>query len=293
MRSAIAGSDPAAPAPRYALVMIQELADQDYHFDPADPRAPSMEQWNRMTLAERARVVAMLPSEVPLELVPPEGDPHWAAKVDARRTLEAFFHRIGRKIYLSSELAVFYPSEPTFAPDVLAVAEVDPHPRTKWVVADEGKGLDLVIEVHFAGHASKDYVANVERYARLGIREYFVFDCKRLRLHGHRLPDARARTYQPLVPQKAMFASEVLGLELAIDGSKLRFLYGGAAVPEAEEMIDRLESMLATVTAHREDAERLAQAEADRASMLELRLTEMERKLAEAQAEIERLKHRG
>lgn len=273
--------------------MIQRLADQDYHFDPADPRAPSLEQWDRMTPAERARVVAMLPSEVPLELVPPEGDSHWAAKVDTRRTLDAFFHRIGRKIYLSSELAVFYPSEPTFAPDVLAVADVEPHPRTKWVVADEGKGLDLVIEVHFAGLASKDYVANVERYARLGIREYFVFDCKRLRLHGHRLPDARARAYQPLLPQKGMLTSEVLGLELAIDDSKLRFFYGGAAVPEAEEMIDRLESMLATVTAHKEDAEHLAQAEADRASMLELRLTEMERKLAEAQAEIERFKRGG
>jgi hypothetical protein len=83
--------------------MSQRLADQDYRFDPADPRAPSMEQWNRMTPAERVRVVAMLPSEVPLELVPPEGDLHWAAKVDARRTLDAFFHRIGRKIYLSSD----------------------------------------------------------------------------------------------------------------------------------------------------------------------------------------------
>jgi hypothetical protein len=35
--------------------MIQRLADQDYHFDPADPRAPSLEQWDRMTPAERAR----------------------------------------------------------------------------------------------------------------------------------------------------------------------------------------------------------------------------------------------
>ena len=87
----------------------------------------------------------------------------------------------------------------------------------------------------------------------------------------------------------------MLGLDLAIDGSKLRFLYGGAALPEAEEMIDRLESMLATlatVTAHKEDAERVAQAEADRAAMRELRLTEMERKLAEAHAEIERLQTR-
>ena len=43
-----------------------------------------------------------------------------------------------------------YPGEPVFTPDVLAVlgvTEPEDDPRLAWVVADEGKGLDLVIEV--------------------------------------------------------------------------------------------------------------------------------------------------
>ncbi len=36
-----------------------------YVLDPADPRSPSEEAWAAMTAAERAKVVAMLPAEVP------------------------------------------------------------------------------------------------------------------------------------------------------------------------------------------------------------------------------------
>jgi hypothetical protein len=61
--------------------------------------------------------------------------------------LDGFFRRTGRKIYLSSELAIFYPGERRFAPDLLAVADVDPHERSSWVVAAEGKGLDFVLEI--------------------------------------------------------------------------------------------------------------------------------------------------
>jgi hypothetical protein len=59
--------------------MVQQLPG-GYVFDPADPRAPTDDQWAVMTPAERARVVAMLPAEVPWELMPPEGDAHREAK---------------------------------------------------------------------------------------------------------------------------------------------------------------------------------------------------------------------
>src|SRR5262245_36984624 len=41
-----------------------------------------------------------------------------------------------------------------------------------WVVAEEGKGLDFVLEVLHKGDRNKDLVENVERYAQLGIPEY-------------------------------------------------------------------------------------------------------------------------
>jgi Uma2 family endonuclease len=260
-----------------------------YRFDPDDPRAPSEEQWEQMSPEERARVVAWLPAEVPLELQPPEGDPHWNAKTRTRTTLDDFFRRIGRKIYVSSELAVFYPDEPRFSPDVLAVLDVESHERDKWVVAYEGKGLDLVIEVHYGGDRAKDYETNVERYARLGIREYFIFDRRHLSLRGYRLspPEegraGRRGTYRPILPQGGAYPSEVLGLDLTLDGSRLRFLFGMAPVPEAEELVTKLQSMVGGLLVQAEEAEKRAAAEAERAAA--------EEKRAAAEAERARALH--
>jgi Uma2 family endonuclease len=253
-----------------------------YVFDPEDPRAPAVDQWERMLPEEREQVIAMLPTEVPLDLVPNEGDPHRKAKRSALDALDGFFRASGRRIYLSSELAVYYPAERRFAPDLLAVADVEPHERSSWVVTKEGKGLDFVLEVHVSGDREKDEKTNVERYARLGIPEYFCFDRGRLRLAGYRLPPA-SHTYQRLVPQSGRLASAVLGLDLAIDGNKLRFFAGNAALDDADEMIARLGSMLDKVIVNQDAlAVRLAE---------EQRLREeVEQRLAEALAEIERLK---
>ncbi len=304
--------------------MAQSLPDA-YRFDPADPRSPSQEQWDGMSADERTRVVAMLPAEVPWELQPPEGDPHWEAKATTRTTLDDFFGRTGRRIYISSELAVFYPNEARFSPDILAVLDVATRPRTKWAVVDEGRGLDLVIEVYFAGDKSKDYELNVERYARLGIAEYFIFDRGQLSLRGYRLPApipgraTKPRGYQPILPQSGHYASHVLGLELAVEGERLRFYAGTAPLLDANERIEKLGVTLDEVVARKEEAERLARAEAARADAEAARADAeaahasaeaaharaeaaharaeaaradaAERRLAEALAEIERLKN--
>ena len=285
--------------------MVQRLPD-DYVFDPEDPRAPAVEQWERMSVDERARVVSMLPPDLPLDMLPNEGDPHRKAKQGALGALDSFFRRSGRKIYLSSELAVYYPSERRFAPDLLAVTDVEPHERTRWVVVDEGKGLDFVLEVHVAGNRRKDAKKNVERYAYLGIQEYFFFDRTRRTLTGYRLPAGTAapRVYQRIVPQAGRFASSVLGLDLALDGTRLRFFAGNAPLEDADEMIARLGDMLDKVIADQVEAGRLAE---DLASQLaeerqrredeqrgreeeQRRREDAERELAEARAEIERLK---
>ncbi|WP_437994051.1 Uma2 family endonuclease [Sorangium sp. So ce145] len=299
---------------------MRQALEHGYAFDPDDPRAPSEAAWERMTDEERARVVDMLPSE--FELEPPEGDPHRVAAAQVIATLDAYFRRSGRRIYLSSNLAVFYPDEPAFAPDLLAVLDVAPGERMKWVVGAEGKGLDLVLEVAYAGNLTKDFETNVERYARLGISEYFIFDRRRLSLRAYRLPPAdtarRTRSYQPVMPQAGRFASQVLGLELAVEGSKLRFFSGTAKLEEADELIARLGVMLDDALARKDEAELRAVDEASRAEEAELRAeaeakraeseakraeseakradaearraSDLERQLAEALAEIERLR---
>jgi len=282
-----------------------------YAVDPDDPRAPSEQQWAQMSEEERARVVAMLPADVPFELFMPEGDRHRKAKSKAVEALDSFFRRIGRRVYVSSELAVYYPAQPRFAPDVLAVVDVDPHERDKWVVAQEGKGLDLVLEVHVSGDVQKDYEANRRRYAQLGIPEYFLFDRTRGRLYGWRLPAAQARVYEPILPQGGLLSSRVLGLELAMEVDRLRFYVGGASLPESEELIARLESMVEGLVETREQAEReREQAEREREQAEQAREAERRereqaelarvraererdealRKLAELEAELARLK---
>lgn len=274
--------------------MVQQLSTR-YVFDPEAPRAPTREQWEHMTAAERARVVDMLPVSLPIEVKPPEGDVHRKAKHGALSALDDFFRRAGRRIYLSSELIVYYPGERSFVPDLIAVLDVEPHDRTRWVVDVEGKGLDFVLEVLVSGERSKDLGLNVERYSRLGIREYFVFDRARLRLHGYRLSlpgDSGPAAYERIVPQAGHFGSVVLGLDLVLDGDRLRFFAGNAPLEDADEMIARLGSMLDKVIAREEELS--ANLEEERRLREEERRLreEADRQLAEARAEIARLTKR-
>lgn len=254
-----------------------------------------------MSEEERDRVVESLPSEFPVsESLPPEGDPHYNAKTQTRASLEYHQQQSGRLMYFACELPVYYPGEPMFAPDVIAVLDVERRERMSWVVSREGKGVDLAIEIFVAGDRRKDMERNVERYARLGIREYFIFDRGGLRLDGYRLDAARA-AYSRLVPQEGRFSSEVLGLTLCIEGTRLRFYDGADPVPTGDElqtMADRMKARyeeaalkLAEEALLRQEAEdRLAQEtllrqEAEDKLAQEARQREeLERKLAEALA---------
>jgi Uma2 family endonuclease len=252
-----------------------------------------------MSPKERAEVVAALPSSVPLELHPPEGDRHSKAKDSVVSALQEFFRRTKTKIYVSKELATYYPNEALFCPDVLAVRDVEPQGREKWVVSDEQKGLDFVLEVHVSGDRRKDFDTNVKRYARLGIPEYFAFDRGNMRLSGFCLPDPTARTYVPIVPQAGRFFSSVLQLDLTLEQDRVRFYFGTAPLAEAEERVQRLERAVNEVTERaQQEAERAqqeaerAQQGAERADQATKRAEDLERQLAAALAELEKLRSR-
>jgi Uma2 family endonuclease len=255
---------------------------------------------------ERAQVVESLPGEVTWdEMAMPEGDPHFGAKVRTLDVLKGYFRSQRRKVYLGAELPVYYPAERRFAPDLVAVLDVETHERNKWVVSHEGKGLDWVLEVHFGGDRKKDAVFNVKRYARLGIPEYFIYDRRKQRLEGYRLPTPEARKYERMLPKQGRFVSEVLGLELEVSEEKLQLWAGNALLLESAEMLARVQEKLEEVALQREE-------EARRREEMEHRLTEAEHRLAEEerrreeeerrreeaeqrlralQAELERLQH--
>ena len=234
-----------------------------YVIDESDPRAPSQDLWDRLDERARARIVASLPSE-PASASPPEGDPHWNEKRRVREALDEYFLRIRRRVYLSCELPIYYPDEPVFAPDLIAVCDVELHERMGWVVSAERRGLDLALEIHASGDARKDFVLNVVRYARLGIPEYFAYDIGKRRLAGWRLAE-RGGTYVPIIPQEGRWRSDVLDLELALDEAGLRFFHGSAVLPDARELIARLSGMIDDAIRRAEEASRRAEDESRRA----------------------------
>jgi Uma2 family endonuclease len=263
-----------------------------YVLDLESPQAPTRAQWDAMTPEERKRVVDALPTSLPIHLNPPEGDIHRRAKERAFGALDDFFRRAGRRIYLSSELIVFYPGERSFVPDLIAVLDVEAHDRTRWVVDVEGKGLDFVLEVLVDADPRKDLELNVERYAALGIPEYFVFDRGRMRLHSYRLA-AEGRVYERIVPQLGRYPSRVLGLDLALVGERLRFFAGSAQLEDTDEMIARLGSMLDNVMKQQDERERLERELAEERAGREqerAKREELERAMALLIAENERLK---
>ncbi len=239
---------------------------------PLLPLTPMEEEWHKMSAEERDRFItettAMLTAQAELS---PEGRPHNRAKNQALDKLGRHFQRTGRTIYLAGELPVYYPGERTFAPDLLAILDVeDPgekDERRSWMVADEGRGLDLVLEVYCHGDWRKDSEDNVTDYARMGIPEYFLYDRRRQALHGYRLPSPGARRYQKLRPHFGRLKSEVLGLELAVHHGRLHLYSGDAELPDSDELLERVQHIVDDVQQRLDQAERAAreaEARADR-----------------------------
>lgn len=204
---------------------------------------------------------------------------HRLPKESARDALAEFFKRIGRRIYVSSELVTYYPGERRFCPDILAVLDVEPHARESWIVAKEGKGLDFVLEIHVSGSERKDFEDNVSRYARLGIPEYFAFDGPRARLLGWRLRGATSN-YERFVPQAGRLKSNVLGLELTVESGRVRFYYGSAPLLFVDELIGKLEHMVADLLQARDEAVKRAEEETRRRTEVELELERLKATLS-------------
>jgi Uma2 family endonuclease len=252
------------------------------HMSPAGfPMAPSAEEWEALSPAERAAVAASLPGEVTYdEMAMPEGERHFKAKTRALDALRSYFTRQRRRIYLAAEIPTYYPAEPRFAPDLLAVLDTDDTERDKWVVSAEGKGLDWVLEVHVGGDRKKDAERNVARYARLGIPEYFLYDRAQNLLAAYRLASPDARVYTAILPNHGLYESRVLGLEVQVDRDRLRFYAGTALLLESDELIARLQAMFDEAQRRREEESRRREEES-RLREEESRLREEESRLRE------------
>ena len=115
------------------------------------------------------------------------------------------------------------------APDVFVVFGVPKRRRRIYLLWEEGKASDFVLEVTSRSTRRQDRGFKRDLYARLGVTEYWLFDPTGdwldPRLQGHELFDGR---YQRLPPAgieggERVFHSTVLGLDVYVDRGEIRF----------------------------------------------------------------------
>ena len=114
-------------------------------------------------------------------------------------------------------------------PDVFVVFGVPKRPRRTYLLWEEGKAPDFVLEVTSRSTRWIDRGFKRDLYARLGVREYWLFDPTGdwldPRLQGNRLSGGR---YEPLSPTgiesgERVLHSAVLGLDVYVDRGEIRF----------------------------------------------------------------------
>jgi Uma2 family endonuclease len=164
------------------------------------------------------------------------------------QVLKAFYARDPR-VYVSGNLLIFYVPgnrRKPLAPDVFVVKGVPKHDRPNYLLWEEGKGPDVVIELTSSSTRSEDVKRKFRLYQdALKVPEYFLFDplgdYLDPPLQGYRL---RKGLYEPIRVVKGRLPSQVLGLHLERNGKELR-LYDPAAgqwLPTPEERLTRAES---------------------------------------------------
>ena len=144
------------------------------------------------------------------------------------------------------------------SPDILVGLGLGMHLRSSYFVWEEGKPPDWVLEVASPCKEADDRGYNRDYYAEMGVPEYWLFDPKgdvyppgTPRLQGLQLVDG---AYRPLpsrlVDGEQLIRSEMLGLDVSVDGRLLRFRY-----PEVAKIVRHRHELEADIERDRAAAE--------------------------------------
>jgi Uma2 family endonuclease len=133
----------------------------------------------------------------------------------------------GQQVYVTGNLLVFY--EPGnklrhVSPDVWLARGVENRPRPNYLIWEEPRGPEFVIELTSSSTRSEDQRGKFDLYRDvLKVREYFLFDpfgdYLDPPLQGYRL---RRDAYQRIRPRHGRLPSQVTGLHLEAVGDLLR-----------------------------------------------------------------------
>jgi Uma2 family endonuclease len=166
-------------------------------------------------------------------------------------------------VYVSGNLLVYYQRNNKrvhVSPDVFVVRGVENRTRDNYLLWEEGKGLDVVIELTSKTTMIEDIEQKYNLYvSKLGVKEYFLFDPEEEYLkpsfQGYRRVKSR---FQPIKPVAGRLPSKVLGLHLERDATQLRLWdpETGERVPTPDERAERAEAEAARLRQELDDLRR-------------------------------------
>jgi Uma2 family endonuclease len=204
---------------------------------------------------------------------------HWSQLEFLVKTLS--WHWRGREdFFIGANLTIYFSrlqlkNRDFRGPDFFLVLDADPRPRPSWVVWEEGKYTDLIIELLSDSTADVDREIKRELYQdHFRTPEYFLFSPVTAEFIGYRL---RGRKYAAIHSnEEGRKWSETLGLYLGVeDGRLYYFTPGGDRILSPEEDAEREKQRAEQAVERAERAEEEAALARQQAEKLAARLREL------------------
>ena len=220
-------------------------------------------------------------------IIYPESDGKPMAETDIHRDLMIDFIEMLKNhfnarpdVYVSGNLLLYYEEgnpRKSVAPDVFVVLGIEKKKRRTYLLWEEGKGPDFILELVSRNTYQKDLGGKKDLYASvLKVKEYYLYDPDgqylQPSLQGYRLVDGIYLPIQPTLENR--LPSFVLGLELGEKNIEL-----GLYNPQTKRWLLK----------PREESEARKQAEA-RAQQESLTRQQAEARAQQAEAELTRLR---
>ncbi|VXD16006.1 conserved hypothetical protein [Planktothrix serta PCC 8927] len=189
------------------------------------------------------------PNDLWSEEPPLESDLH-RQQMDLLIRLLEWWWRNRQDFYVSGNLTIYFnqnqkKSQDFRGPDFFVVLNTERKPRRSWMIWEEGKYPNIIIELLSPSTAEIDKGLKKQLYQdTFRTFDYFWFDPETLELAGFHLVDGK---YQPLEPNpQGWLWSQQLELFLGVNNSQLRFFTSdGQLLPTPEEVATEAETLLA------------------------------------------------